>query len=266
MIAPQFVVPAVLTWQLGGVPQTPAVQFGVAAGQATALPHPVHPFDCIAQVSTPPGTHWFAPTVQALVQQAPSLQAPFVHGADSDSYTHPCGSSTQVARVDVVAHTFPTAAHVGSALHVHEAVPEGPVQLWCAPGHAIAIPHCPSAPHVWMPVPEQLVAIGVQTLAEMVLVEIPVLASSVLELLDAELAVAELAAAELMKPVDVLDAAAAEASAKLPDVALLETATRELDADPVGPTPESIFSSPGTYVGNDAVGIAVSPHIPLKLG
>jgi hypothetical protein len=100
----------------------------------------------------------------------------------------------------------------------------------------------------------------------MVLVEIPVFASSVLELLDAELAVAELAAAELMKPVDVLDAAAAEASAKLPDVALLETATRELDADPVGPTPESIFSSPGTYVGNDAVGIAVSPHIPLKLG
>ncbi|MGA2761521.1 MAG: hypothetical protein ABSF08_14525 [Candidatus Cybelea sp.] len=57
LAAPQFVVPAALTWQLGGVPQAPALQFGVAAGQATGLPHAVQPFDCIAHVSSPPVTH-----------------------------------------------------------------------------------------------------------------------------------------------------------------------------------------------------------------
>jgi len=105
-------------------------------------------------------------------------------------------SCAQVANVDVVRHTFSTAVHVESALHVHEADPEGPVQLWCAPGHATAVPHWPFDPHVSTPVPEHRVPVGVHTVepldAELLLVEllelveVPVLVL-VVAMLDAEL-------------------------------------------------------------------------------
>jgi hypothetical protein len=57
LAVPQFVVPTALTWQLGGASQAPAVQFGIAAGQASVLPHAAHPFGCCVHVSSPPGTH-----------------------------------------------------------------------------------------------------------------------------------------------------------------------------------------------------------------
>jgi hypothetical protein len=86
LAAPQFVVPAPLTWQLGGVAvHAPALQNGVAAGHATGLSHAVHPLDCVAHVSTPPVAHCVAPVVHALVQQAPALHAPLVHGVGADS-------------------------------------------------------------------------------------------------------------------------------------------------------------------------------------
>jgi hypothetical protein len=53
LAAPQFVVPAPLTSQLGGASQPPALQFGVAAGHGTAGPH--WPFD--PHVSTPVPEH-----------------------------------------------------------------------------------------------------------------------------------------------------------------------------------------------------------------
>jgi hypothetical protein len=91
--------------------------------------------------------------------------------------------------------------HVETALHVHEADPEGPVQLWCAPGHATAVPHWPFDPHVSTPVPEHRVPAGVHAVelldAELLLVEllelveVPVLVL-VAALLDEELLVVEL--------------------------------------------------------------------------
>ena len=103
--------------------------------------------------------------------------------------------------MDVVRHTFPTAVHVESALHVHEADPDGPVQLWCAPGHASGAPHWPFDPHVSTPVPEHRVPVGVHAVelldAELLLVEllelveVPVLVL-VAALLDEELLVVEL--------------------------------------------------------------------------
>jgi hypothetical protein len=85
LAAPQFVVPAPLTWQLAGVAvHAPALQYGVAAGQATGLPHAVHPLLCVAHVSSPV-THWPAPIVHTLVQHAPALHAPLGHVVDVDS-------------------------------------------------------------------------------------------------------------------------------------------------------------------------------------
>jgi hypothetical protein len=203
--APQFVVPAPLTSQLGGIAvHAPALQYGVATGHATAVPQPVHPLDCIAHVSTPPVAHCSAPFVHAFVQHAPALHAPLGHVVDADSNTHPCGSFAHVANVDVVRHTSPTAVHVESALHVHEADPEGPVQLWCAPGHACTAPHWPFDPHVSTLVPEHRVPVGVHSV----------------ELLDAELLLVELL--ELVDIPVLLLVEAASLDAELPVIALLE--------------------------------------------
>src|ERR1700722_15766340 len=61
---PQFAVPAPLTWQLRGSPQTPALQFGVGEGHAPALPHcPFAP-----QVSTALNEHCFCPGPHPPVQ------------------------------------------------------------------------------------------------------------------------------------------------------------------------------------------------------
>jgi hypothetical protein len=77
--------------------------------------------------------HWVAPPEHALVQQLPALQAPLAHVVLADSYTQFWASLEQVASVVEFAHRLPGAPHTGSVLHVHEADPAAPVQLWCAP-------------------------------------------------------------------------------------------------------------------------------------
>jgi hypothetical protein len=81
------------------------------------------------------------PLVHALVQHAPPLHAPLVHGVVDDSKKHPCRSWAQLASVVPLAQVVFTLAHTASALQVHAAEPAAPVHVCRVPGHAAGVPY-----------------------------------------------------------------------------------------------------------------------------
>ena len=119
--------------------------------------HAPQPFEPFWQERMPPLAHSMTPTVQALVQQAPALQAPLVQVVDDAWKRQPFPSIWHMTTEALpVEHALPTAVQTGSVVHVHLAVTDGPVQARCAP-QDISLPHAPLEAHVCRSVPEHLV-------------------------------------------------------------------------------------------------------------
>jgi hypothetical protein len=119
-------------------PAAPVQLWCAPHGCATKDQHPLAPS---VHDESWPETQLASPFVHVLVQQLPSLHAPFWHAEIADSYTQPCPSVEQRARVMPSLHAVPAALHTGSIRHVQAAEPAAPVQVWCAPGHAIGVPY-----------------------------------------------------------------------------------------------------------------------------
>jgi hypothetical protein len=118
---------ALLHVALGAVPEQPPVH-DCSDPQAV---HPLLPTAHVCMLAVV--AHCVAPAAHWLVQHAPPLHAPLVHGWLAEPYTHCCASTEHVVRVAPSAHTFPAALQTGSVLQVHDALPGDPVQVWCAP-------------------------------------------------------------------------------------------------------------------------------------
>jgi hypothetical protein len=56
------------------------------------------------------------------------------------SKKHPWASCAQLATAEELAHAPLTEVHTGSALHLQEAVPSGPMHVWRVPGHRTGRP------------------------------------------------------------------------------------------------------------------------------